>query len=106
MNDLGSIIQWKWPGALIVIRGNILDRWEGPGSQPSDIEIQQAITEYISLGIEKEEQSKETDNNKIIKALAQLDFEERQKLQIKPGQVLRTAQECKDRIRAIYKGSL
>ena len=46
------------------------------------------------------------DDNLLIQAVAQLDFEERQKLQVKPGQGLRTAAECKQRVRAIYRSLL
>lgn len=42
------------------------------------------------------------DDNRVIQAVAQLDFEERQKLQVKPGQALRTAAECRARVKAIY----
>lgn len=44
--------------------------------------------------------------NKIIQAVARLDFEERQKLEVKVGQTLRTQQQCLDRIKAIYRSLL
>lgn len=46
------------------------------------------------------------DDDRLIQAVAQLDFEERQKLQVKAGQTLLTAAQCKARIRAIYRGLL
>lgn len=51
----------------------------------------------------RDEQSKNADDNALIQAVAQLDFEERQKLQVKAGQTLRTAAECKARVKAIYR---
>lgn len=44
--------------------------------------------------------------NKLIQAVARLDFEERQKLTVRAGQTLRTAPECLDRIKAIYRSLL
>lgn len=39
-------IQWRWPGARCVIRGDVLERWEGPMARPSDAEIAQAVADY------------------------------------------------------------
>ena len=44
--------------------------------------------------------------NLMMRAVAQLDFEERQKLQVTAGQTLRTAQECLARVKAIYRNLL
>lgn len=46
------------------------------------------------------------DNDLLIQAIAQLDFEERQKLQVKNGQTLRTAAQCKARVKEIYRSLL
>lgn len=46
------------------------------------------------------------DANPLIQAVAQLDFEERQKLVVINGQTLRTAAQCKARVRAIYQSLL
>ena len=46
------------------------------------------------------------DTNLAVQALAQLDFEERQKLVVTSGKTLLTAQQCKARIRAIYRSLL
>lgn len=42
------------------------------------------------------------DGDLLIQAVAQLDFEERQKLVVQVGQTLRTAAQCRARIKAIY----
>lgn len=41
-----------------------------------------------------------------VRAIVQLDLEERQKLALQPGQTLRTMNECLGRIRAIYRALL
>ena len=46
------------------------------------------------------------DNNPLIQALAKLDYEERQKLQVKSGQKLRTPDECRTRLKELYIGLL
>ena len=57
----------------------------------------EAIKEAIAIKI---------DTDPLIQAVAQLDYEERQKLQVKNGQRLFTPSECKARIRAIYRSLL
>ena len=51
----------------------------------------------------KEQRALRIDVDAALQAVAQLDFEERQKLQVKNGETLRTAAECKARIRLIYR---
>lgn len=46
------------------------------------------------------------DDEAALQAVAQLDFEERQKLTVKNGQTLLTAAQCKARLKAIYKSLL
>lgn len=46
------------------------------------------------------------DSNLLIQAVAQLDFEERQKLTVKAGSTLLTAAQAKARVKAIYKSLL
>lgn len=46
------------------------------------------------------------DTDLLIQAVAQLDYEERQKLQVKAGQTLRTPAECKARAKVIYRSLL
>lgn len=46
------------------------------------------------------------DADLMIRAVAQLDFEERQKLVVINGQTLRTAAQCFARVKAIYRGLL
>lgn len=46
------------------------------------------------------------DSNALIQAVARVDFEERQKLQLKTGQTLLTAAETKARVKVIYRGLL
>lgn len=58
------------------------------------------------IDAEKTALAAQLDTMAAVQAIAQLDFEERQKLVVKPGQSLRTAAECKDRAKAIYKGLL
>lgn len=43
---LSRAIQWKWPGAQCIVRGGVLDRWDGPMARPTDPEIAQAVTDY------------------------------------------------------------
>lgn len=43
-----SAIQWRWPGALVVIRGDVVERWDGPMARPSDAEIAQAVTDFTT----------------------------------------------------------
>lgn len=51
-------------------------------------------------------QSNSIDIDPMIQAAIRLDFEERQKLQVKAGQTLKTAAECKARLKEIYQSLL
>lgn len=44
--NLAEAIIWKWPGAEFVVRGGVLERWDGPMVRPSDAEITQATIDY------------------------------------------------------------
>lgn len=46
------------------------------------------------------------DTDVLIQAVAQLDFEERQKLTVRSGQTLLTAPQCRARAKAIYRSLL
>ena len=46
---LAKAIQWKWPGAQVVIRGTTIERWDGPMPRPSDAAIAQAVTEFAPV---------------------------------------------------------
>lgn len=109
--SLMRAIQWRWPGASVVIRENAPVEWHGPMAKPSEAEIAQAVTDYAAntaaiLAAEHDACAALIDDNALIQAVAMLDFEERQKLQVKAGQTLRTPAECKARIRAIYRALL
>lgn len=54
----------------------------------------------------KDAKAANIDLDAALQAVAQLDFEERQKLQVKAGQSLRTAAECRARLRVIYRSLL
>ena len=54
----------------------------------------------------QEEKATKINSDLQIQAVAQLDYEERQKLQIKVGQKLLNPKECKDRVLAIYRSML
>jgi hypothetical protein len=55
---------------------------------------------------EKAAQAASADTDLLLQAVAQVDFEERQKLTVKAGQTLLTAAQCKARIRAVYQSLL
>lgn len=39
-------IQKQWPGAMVVLNGGVVERWDGPGAQPSGAQIQAALDAY------------------------------------------------------------
>ncbi len=43
---ISAAIQWRWPGAACVTRGEALERWDGPMPRPTEAEIAQAVAEY------------------------------------------------------------
>lgn len=44
--SLRHAIDWQWPGARCVVRGDVITRWDGPDAQPSDAEIAHAVEAY------------------------------------------------------------
>ena len=46
--SLTKAIQWQWPGARCVVRGGVLERWDGPMAEPSPAEVAQALTDYTA----------------------------------------------------------
>jgi hypothetical protein len=44
--DIIKAIQKRWPGACLVVRGDVVERWDGPMARPTDAEIAQAIADY------------------------------------------------------------
>lgn len=46
--SLRKAIAWRWPGARVVVRGGVLERWEGPMAEPSAGELAQALTDYAA----------------------------------------------------------
>jgi hypothetical protein len=55
---------------------------------------------------EKADRAARADGDALIQAVAQLDFEERQKLTVKAGQTLLTAAQCRARLKAIVQSLL
>lgn len=55
---------------------------------------------------EKAELASLADADPLLQALAQLDFEERQKLTVRAGQTLLTAAQCRARLKTIYQSLL
>ena len=47
--DLSEAIQWRWPGAQVVVRGDVVERWDGPTARPTDDEIVQAVADYHTV---------------------------------------------------------
>lgn len=46
---LEAAIAWRWPGARVVIRGGVVERWDGPMPRPTDAEIAKAVTDYAAV---------------------------------------------------------
>lgn len=46
--SLMDVIAWKWPGARVVIRDEVLERWDGPMAQPTPAELTQAQTDFAA----------------------------------------------------------
>lgn len=63
-------ILWRWPGARCVVRGDVVDRWDGPMARPTDAEITQAVADYTTQGIAAQETRDRDLAMKVIKALA------------------------------------
>lgn len=77
------------------------EKWNG-----SDIVTRSQAELDAYDNTQKDLRADSIDMNAALQAIAQLDFEERQKLQVKVGLVLRTAAECKARLKSIYKSLL
>ena len=41
-------LSWKWPGSQFVVRGDTLERWDGPGAEPTADEITAAVADYTA----------------------------------------------------------
>lgn len=41
-----DVINWKWPGAQYVLRGGVVERWDGPMAQPTQADLDQAALDY------------------------------------------------------------
>lgn len=108
MSKFSNAIYNKWPNANCVISGDTIAEWHGPGIQPTSAEIQSAINDYTNneLTIIKDKEANNLDVDLKFRALAQLDYEERLKLQVKAGQTLRTPAECRLRLKEIYRSLL
>ena len=78
-----------------------LHKWDGSAIVAK---TQAEIAAYDAA--QKDTKAVHIDDDLLIQAVAQLDYEERQKLQVKNGQTLRTAAECKARVKAIYRSLL
>lgn len=50
--NLSDVIQWRWAGAQCVVRGNTLDRWDGPMPCPTEDEFAAALADYASQQVE------------------------------------------------------
>lgn len=90
-----SLPDGRWPDPR-------LHRVNSPTStRPATVAEQSAYDSAV-----RDTQANDADTNALVQAVAQLDFEERQKLTVKTGQTLRTAAECKARVKAIYRSLL
>lgn len=45
---VAEAIQWRWPGAQVVIRDGVVERWVAPLPRPTDAAIAQAVTDYTA----------------------------------------------------------
>lgn len=43
-----AAISWRWPGSHAVVRGGVLERWDGPMAEPTSAEITQAVTDFLA----------------------------------------------------------
>jgi hypothetical protein len=75
------------------------------GAQPTPAEID-AVTDAEAAAAIKDTQASAIDADLLIQAVAQLDYEERQKLTVKAGQTLLTPAQCRARVKAIYRSLL
>ena len=80
------------------------ERYNGAGGIRSA--TAQEIADFDTARKDYEADFGSMDPRLAIRALAQLDYEERQKLQVQVGQTLRTVPQCLARFKAIYLGLL
>ena len=78
-----------------------LHKWNGSAKVNKS---QAEIDSYDAA--QKDARAAKINEDALIQAVAQLDYEERQKLQVKNGQTLRDPAQCKARIKAIYRSLL
>lgn len=93
------------PGYAVIVVATKPDqrtqRWSG-----SDV-VTKTVAEIAAYDSAlKDARANTIDADAALQAVAQLDFEERQKLQVKAGQSLRSAADCKARLKVIYRGLL
>jgi hypothetical protein len=67
---LAEVIEWRWPGARVIVRGDVLERWDGPMPQPSAAELTQAVTDYEAQGVARLQTRQRDLALRGIKALA------------------------------------
>lgn len=65
-----AALMWKWPGAKCVVRGGVLERWDGPQVQPTDAEVAQALTDYRAQNIAAIEERDRQIDQKVLIVLA------------------------------------
>ena len=70
--SLAHAIQWHWPGARCVIRGDVLERWDGPMARPTAAELAQAVTDYQAADVALLDQSQRQSRQKDILILCAL----------------------------------
>jgi hypothetical protein len=75
------------------------------GTDPSGIRAASA-PEIAAYDAERRDLLSGRDTDLMLRAVAQLDFEERQKLVVEAGQTLRTQAQCLARVKAIYRALL
>ena len=63
-------------------------------------------TSQAAIDAEKADLAGQADANLLLRAIALLDWEERQKLVVQNGQTLRTQAQCLARVKAIYQSLL
>lgn len=66
--NLSEVISWKWPGARCVVRGDALERWDGPMAQPTQAEIDQAVIDFQAGDVAVTERSRVLSRHKDILA--------------------------------------
>lgn len=62
-------ILWKWPGAQCVVRGGVLERWDGPMPEPTAKELADAVADYQTQGMAKRQWLEQTVGAPLVQAL-------------------------------------